>query len=204
MIGFPSLAALAAPKRVDAAARCELCAAPMAAAHRHVVELGRRGVLCACHACAILFTRVEPGARFRTVGDRVLADRSCSLTAAQWASAGVPVALAFCYRESTTGRVLVCYPGPAGIVDGELDETAWQIVSAATALASQLEPDIEALLVRGTRGAPQMNCYLVPISSAYELAARLRGSWRGFSGGDEAERELAAYFAELDARGGWT
>jgi hypothetical protein len=202
MIGFPSLAALAAPKRLDEAPRCELCAAPIAAAHRHVVELGRRGVLCACHACAILFTRVEPSARFRTVADRVLADRSCALSAEQWASAGIPVALAFCYRASTTGRVLVCYPSPAGIVDGELDDAAWRTISATTALASQLEPDIEALLVRGTRGASRMTCYLVPISSAYELAARLRGSWRGFSGGDEADRELAAFFAELDARGG--
>lgn len=202
MIGFPSLATLAAPRRLDEAPRCELCAAPIAAAHRHVVELGRRGVLCACTACAILFTSVEPGTRFRTVANRVLVDPSCALTTEQWASAGIPVALAFCYRESATGRVLVCYPGPAGIVDGELDDAAWRTVAAATALASQLEPDIEALLVRGTRGAPRMRCYLVPISSAYELAARLRGSWRGLSGGDEAERELAAYFAELDARGG--
>lgn len=203
MIALHSLARFARNDAVAAAhARCELCGSPIAEPHRHVVELGQRGVQCACHACGILFARSEAGARFRTIPDRVRIDRQFALTPAQWSELGIPVALAFCYRDSRRACGVVCYPGPAGVTDAELEPTAWDAIAAATPLAADLEHDVEALLVRGGRGVQVLVCYLVPISTAYELAGRLRGSWNGFSGGEEADSELARFFAELDERGG--
>ena len=97
---------------------------------------------------------------------------------------------------------VVCYPGPAGVTDAELEPAVWSAIARATPLASDLEDDVEALLVRGARGEQSLACYLVPISMAYELVGRLRGSWRGFSGGEGADAELARFFGVLEERGG--
>jgi hypothetical protein len=196
MIGLRSLAPFASTPR-PAGARCEVCASPLAERHRHVVEIGHRGVACACQACAILFERGDQAGRYRTVPDRVLRDPAFTLPAAEL---GVPVGLACFVRE--TERVATWYPGPAGITDGELDDVAWAALAAATPLAEQLVPHVEALLVYTPRSAPPRGCYLVPVTAAYELAGKLRTSWQGFTGGSETEAALAAFFAELDVRGG--
>ncbi len=203
MIALSSLTRFAAAGRAASPhARCELCGNAIDDAHRHVVEIGQRGVSCACQACSILFTQSEAGSRFRTIPDRVRVDRSFALSAATWAELGIPVSLAFCYRDSARAAGVVCYPGPAGVTDAELEPAAWDAITAATPLARDLEDDVEALLVRGARGAQSLACYLVPISLAYELVGKLRESWRGFSGGEEAEAELARFFGSLEERGG--
>jgi hypothetical protein len=194
MIGLRSLASFASAPRV-AAARCEVCAAPLPERHRHVVEVGSRGVSCACQACAILFDRGD-GGKYRTVPDRVLRDPAFALPSAQL---GVPVGLACFVREGD--KVATWYPGPAGITDSELDDEAWAALVAATPLAAMLAPYVEALLVYTPRSQPTRGCYLVPVTAAYELAGRLRSSWEGFTGGEQSERQLAEFFAELDARG---
>lgn len=201
MIAFRALAPYAAASpRPAPTPRCEICGSELAEAHRHVVELGKRGAMCACQACAILFSHAEPGRQFRTIPERFLTDGSFAMSAPRWASLGIPVTLAFFYLDSTRDTVLACYPGPAGITDAELDPMAWHAISSTTPLAGMLEPDVEALLVRGGRAVP--SCHLVPISTAYELVGRLRSCWRGFSGGDAVERELAELFAGIERRGG--
>lgn len=191
MIGLRALVPYAKPAPVAAPA-CELCGAPIGEAHRHVIELahGPRGVRCACGACGILFDR--GGSRFRTVPDRVLADPAFALAPTEL---GIPVGLAFLVRSG--GTTLVGYPGPAGITDAELAEGTWERLVAATPLARELVDAVEALLVYGERGAQRLECYLVPVTRAYELAARLRASWQGIAGGDAAHAELAGFFAGL-------
>jgi hypothetical protein len=194
MMGLRVLAPFTAP-RLAPAPRCEVCAATIPERHRHVVEIGHRGVACACHACAILFERGDT--RYRTVPDRVLRDPALAITAAQL---GVPVGLACFVREGE--RTAIWYPGPAGITDDELDADGWSALANATPLARELASHVEALLVWAPRNAPSRGGYLVPVTVAYELAGRLRATWQGFTGGAEAEAQLAACFADLDARGG--
>lgn len=204
MIALRALVPYAAPTAAPAGApllRCELCGAPLGGPHRHVVERGVRGVRCACVACGVLFLGGAAAAPYRTVPDRIAKDPAFAMTTERWVELGIPVGLAFLVRDAASARVVAGYPGPAGVTDAELDPAAWSAIERATPLAARLEPDVEALLVRGERGARAMACYLIPITLAYELAGRLRGCWRGFSGGDEAHRELAAFFAELDRRG---
>jgi hypothetical protein len=190
MTGLRSLARFAAPSRAPAP-RCEVCASPLPESHRHVVELGVRGIGCACQACAILFERGDT--RYRTVPDRVLRDPAFAPP-----ELGVPVGLACFVREAA--RIATWYPGPAGITEGELDDAVWSQLEAATPLARELAPHVEALLVYTPRGTPPRGCYLVPVTAAYELAGKLRQSWQGFTGGAAAEHELAAFFARLDER----
>jgi hypothetical protein len=194
MTALRSLARFASPRPAPTA-RCEVCANAIPERHRHVVELGRPGVACACPACAILFEHGET--RYRTVPDRVLRDPHLAITAAQL---GVPVGLACFVRQGE--RTAIWYPGPAGITDDELDADGWSALAAATPLARELAPHVEALLVWAPRNAASRGGYLVPVTAAYELAGRLRGCWQGFTGGSEAEAQLAAFFADLDARGG--
>jgi hypothetical protein len=196
MIGLRSLAPFAAPRPAPTA-RCELCSSPIAPTHRHVVEIGQRGVTCACQACAILFDRGDVAGRYRTVPDRVRRDPTFALTAAQL---GVPVGLACFVREAE--QVAIWYPGPAGITDDVLDAAGWDALAAATPLARDLAPHVEALLVWAPRNKPSRGCYLVPITTAYDLAGQLRATWQGFTGGAQAEAQLATFFAGLDARGG--
>ncbi|HVV86471.1 MAG TPA: DUF5947 family protein, partial [Kofleriaceae bacterium] len=134
--------------------------------------------------------------RYRTVPDRVRADSSFAMTREAWTALGVPVELAFCVRDSATDAAVISYPGPAGIVDAALEPEAWAAIAAATPLAAELEPDVEALLVHAPRGGAPA-CWLVPITRTFELVARLRATWQGFTGGDDARRALAAFVDEL-------
>jgi hypothetical protein len=203
MIAFPALrratTVRSAAPRSDSAASCEVCSAVMGAPHGHVIELQTRAVLRACPACAILFDREDSRSRFRTVPSRVVADSRFEMTAQRWAALGVPVGLALFVRRAQ--HVIACYPGPAGITEAELDQGAWVEIAAATPLAAQLTDDVEGLLVHRERGSERAGCFLIPITRAYELVGQLRTSWHGFSGGEDARRELAAFITELTRRG---
>jgi hypothetical protein len=179
--------------------RCELCGAELpAAAHPHLVELERRRLLCACAACA----DSAPGSlgdRYRRVPTRVLVDPAFSLTDMQWSALQIPVRLAFLFFNSRLERWVALYPGPAGPAESQLTLEAFSTIAAATPLARAAAPDVEALLVNGDRGS-RFETFLVPIDLCYELVGRIRLRWRGFHGGDEAWREIAAFFADLRAR----
>jgi hypothetical protein len=177
---------------------CELCSTPLEAEHAHVVDREPGAVRCACRACAVLFRDAGAG-RYRTVPDRVLVDPGLVLGEAEWAELEIPVRLAF-LRKGPAGLWTAIYPGPAGAIESPLQPAARERLAARTPLASACEPDVEALLVRGERGAGPLEVLLVPIDRCYELAGRLRRTWRGFDGGTEARREIDAVFAELRAR----
>ena len=58
------------PRRAARTERCELCDAALAAEHTHLVELANRRLVCACDACAILFSGQDAG-KYRRVPRRV-------------------------------------------------------------------------------------------------------------------------------------
>ena len=179
------------PDRVE---RCDLCAAEVPPAHRHLVHVGDRSLRCACRACALLFDGRTDG--LRTVPERYLTDPAFVLTDAQWDALQIPVGLAFFLHSSVIGGILACYPGPAGATESELDLDAWADGVGAGRLAGLLEPDVEALLVRREPAA----CLLVPIDACYRLVGLVRRAWRGFDGGTEAWRDVDDFFADARAR----
>ncbi|MFF4101980.1 DUF5947 family protein [Streptomyces sp. NPDC001903] len=180
--------------------RCELCAAAVPEdGHRHLVEVEKRALVCACTACALLFDR--PGAatgRFRAVPDRYLTDPEHRLGEGAWEQLQIPVGVAFFFRNAALDRLVALYPSPAGATESELDPATWQNVLGGGALAALLEPDVEALLLRRTEGRTE--CYLVPIDICYELVGRMRLLWQGFDGGAEARAALNAFFAQVERR----
>jgi len=51
-----------APEPVAAAVeQCDMCAAPVPPAHRHIVDVNDRRILCSCRACALLFDSAAAG-----------------------------------------------------------------------------------------------------------------------------------------------
>ena len=178
--------------------RCEMCATPISDEHAHVVNVESRNLLCTCRACYLLFT--SEGAaqgKFRAVPDRYLYAPSFAFGDAQWDALEIPVRIAFFFLNSSLGRVVAFYPSPAGATESQLPLEAWQEVVQANPVLETLAPDLEALLVYGRRDRSGFDCFLVPIDACYELTGVVRQRWRGFDGGEEAWREIEAFFTRL-------
>jgi hypothetical protein len=177
--------------------RCDLCGAPVAATHRHVLETERQELLCACTACSLLFDQDGAGrGRYRLVPDRRVRLDGQQLLG--WLE--VPVGLAYFVKSTAEGRVVARYPSPMGATRWELDVATWAALEARLSDLRELRPDVEALLVNTARGAAE--CWIVPIDDCYRLVALLRREWRGLSGGSRVWEEVRAFFAGLrESRG---
>lgn len=168
--------------------RCELCGVAIAPEHGHVVDKVERSLCCACPHCTILFRSPEAGGgRFRAVPERVLWEASRGVAVARWEGLGVPVRLAFLFRNSALERWVAVYPSPAGPTEEVLEEDPEAVLETGGLLA-ELEDDVEALLVHGERGDDTLSCQLVPIDRCYELVSIVRRTWKGFDGGEARER----------------
>lgn len=169
--------------------RCELCAVPVPAEHRHVVNLDSRALLCACRPCSLLFEHPESQLAYRTVPDRHL--QLPPMPRAQWDSLEVPVGLAFIFRNSRQDRTVICYPGPAGATEADLPTDASDAFAEAV-------PDVEAVLIRARED--EFDRFVVPIDVCYALVGHLRALWRGFDGGREAHERVAQVFADIERK----
>jgi hypothetical protein len=179
--------------------RCEMCAAPIADEHSHVVNLESRGLMCSCRACYLLFTDEAAHLRYRAVPERYLSFDGVTFDARAWDELQIPVGLAFLFRNSALGRTVAFYPGPAGATESQLPLDAWDTIVARRPELAVLRPDVEALLVRRTE-PDAATCHLVPVDAAYELVGRLRAVWRGFDGGREAHAAMDAFFVHVAGR----
>lgn len=177
--------------------RCELCGTPVAARHCHVVDTGRRGLLCACRACFLRCTGCRTGeGRYRAVPDRYLWDPRCPIARLDWCELGIPVRFTFFVHCGT--RVTAFRPGPAGVAEALLPPGLWAELAAAHPLLATAEPDVEAILFRG-RGWGT-DCFLVPVDVCYRLAGAVRRYWTGGDGGPEVHERVGELFAEIEQR----
>ena len=182
----------AAEAHGDATARdekCELCAAPLADTHAHLVDIETRRLLCACAVCSTV------GGKFRLLPSRYVHEPRMKITAADWDPLGIPVGLVFFVVNSDLGRTVALYPGPAGVTESVLPLDTWPALVVRHSWLQRLAPDVEALLVR--RAGDAYRCFIVPLDACYELVGRIRKAWTGFGGGDGVEREIDGFFAEL-------
>ncbi|HEX3557459.1 MAG TPA: DUF5947 family protein [Thermoanaerobaculia bacterium] len=183
--------------------RCELCGVPIPPEHRHLVNLETRSLLCVCRPCGLLFTQAgAAGGKYRSVPERYLFARDLVLTDAQWESLQIPVNIAFFFYNSALGHTAAFYPSPAGATESLLPLETWEELTAKNPVLAGMEPDVEALLVY--KRSDGFECYVVPIDACYELVGRIRLRWKGFQGGEEAWREIDAFFAGLREKSGGT
>jgi hypothetical protein len=172
--------------------RCDMCGAPRADEHPHVVNVSSRSLMCTCRPCYLLFTHDDADLAYRAVPDRYLSFDT--IPAPIWEELELPVGTAFLFLNSTLGRVVAFYPGPAGATESELSLDAWGRVVAAVPGLATLKPDVEALLVHTSE---RTEAFLVPIDICYELVGHLRMLWRGFDGGQDVRKRLEDFFAQL-------
>lgn len=194
---------------------CEMCALAVSDDHRHVVDLERRSLLCVCRGCALLFERTRVGevvpahdpdagrvpsdGRYRTVPDRYVEIAPFTLPPAAWAALQIPVGIAFVVANTQLQRTVAFYPSPGGATESELPLDAWRDIVDANPGLTDVEPDVEAVLVR--TGDAEPTCHVVPVDRCYELVGAMRLHWRGFDGGAEVREHIAAFFDDVSARG---
>jgi hypothetical protein len=185
-----------APQAADE--RCDLCSEPVPPEHRHLLDVERRRLMCACRACSLLFDhRGAGGRRYRLVPDRCLEIVDLDLDDAGWLGLQIPVGMAFFFRSSAVGRVVAFYPGPMGATESLLDLAAWEGLAERNPVLSEMEDDVEALLVNRARAARQH--WIVPVERCYRLVGLIRMRWKGFGGGQEVWEEIERFFQEIRA-----
>ncbi|WP_214107874.1 DUF5947 family protein [Acrocarpospora catenulata] len=178
-------------RRRRAAEPCELCGAPLADAHSHLLSERDGQLLCACRACKLLFERGGAGlGRFQLVPDRRV-----RLAGPPPQDLGIPVGLAY-FVKNPDDVVVAHYPSPAGPTRWELDPATWERLTGQYEPLRAMRPRLEAFLVAVVRGMDER--WLVPIDDCHRLVALVRAEWKGMSGGQELWTRLSTFFAELD------
>jgi hypothetical protein len=183
-------------RREPAVEHCDLCGLALEAEHDHLLEPTTRRLLCSCRACAILFD--DPAAKYRRIPRRIEVLADFKISDAQWERLYLPINLAFFYRSSPAQRVVAMFPGPAGATESLLTLDAWRDLEAANPVLTQLEPDVEALLVNRV-GTTREYCR-VPIDECFKLVGLIRTHWQGLSGGAVVWGEIAGFFGGLKQR----
>jgi len=181
---------------------CELCSAELRSEHPHLIELTQRKLLCACDACALLFSG-RAGTKYKRVPRDVRLLANFRMTDAEWEGLLIPINLAFFFQNSQHSRVSALYPSPAGATESLLPLETWSAIVQSNPALSELEPDVEALLVNRvghSRESAPAEYYIVPIDACYKLVGLIRIHWRGLSGGTEVWQEIGAFFAQLRAQ----
>ena len=187
------------PRNVE---HCELCSVPLPGGHPHLLEPIGRELLCACDACALLFSG-RAGAKFKRVPRRVRLLANFHMNDAQWDSLMLPINMAFLFRSSPEGRMVAMYPSPAGATESLLNLESWGEIVQENHELNTMEADVEALLVNRighARGFSAPEYYILPIDECFKLVGLIRLHWKGFSGGTEVWQEIAHFFEELKGK----
>jgi hypothetical protein len=180
---------------------CEMCSNQLGAEHQHLIDPTAHKLICACDACAILFSS-QGTTKYKRVPRRIRFLPQFQMSEAQWDGLMVPIEMAFFFKSGATGKVAAFYPGPAGATESLLSLEAWSDIEQENPALLEMQPDVEALLanrVGVTRGVAAQY-YIVPIDECYKLVGLIRLHWHGLSGGTEVWREVTKFFARLKER----
>jgi hypothetical protein len=192
-----------ARKRKTNVETCDMCSRELGAEHPHLLEPATRKLVCACDACAILFSG-DSDLKFKRVPRDVRLLSDFRMSDGQWDSLMIPIEMAFLYYSTPHMKVVAYYPSPAGATESLLALDTWNDVVQENPALQHMQADVEALLVNrigaGRGVAPEF--YMVPIDECYRLVGLIRMHWRGLSGGTEVWREVGTYFAGLKRKAG--
>ena len=183
------------PPRLE---RCGICSVPVPDEHAHLVDLDSRSLVCACRACAVLFSG-QVGTRYKCVPRSLRRLPEMQLDEAAWDALSIPINMAFLFYNSRAAKPVAVYPSPAGAIESSISGAAWEDLVASSPAVRAMEPDVEALLVnRLPASGPEY--YIAPIDECHRLVGIVRVHWRGMAGGSKVWLELEQYFADLRRR----
>jgi Family of unknown function (DUF5947) len=197
--GLRRFTRLQKPTHTPQVEHCELCNTALPIEHHHLLHLGKREVICACHECAIIFQGEHAGGeKYRSVPNRSFFLPDFRMTDIQWDEMQIPVSMVFLFWNQQTGQPQAFYPGPAGATESLLSLENWQALVQDNPILQEMKPDVEALLINRVQGAHEY--FIVPIDNCYRLVGLIRTSWRGLSGGEAVWRTIAQFFADLRSK----
>jgi hypothetical protein len=176
--------------------KCEFCGAGLPVAHRHLLEVAKRRIVCTCTPCALRFQDVV-GGRFNLIPSDIRHLPEFNLSDAEWESLALPINLAFFFYSTPEQKISAMYPSPAGATESLLPLTAWTSLVERNSELTTIARDVEALLVN--RVGTKREYYIVPIDLCFELIGLIRVYWRGLSGGDKVWEEVEIFFSKLKA-----
>ena len=178
---------------------CELCSEVIPEDHRHLLELNNHVIICACHACAVLFHEQNArGGTYRLIPRHYVSLPDFQMTDEQWDELMIPVNMVYVFRDSKENHVRAFYPSPAGATESLLALESWEKLVTNNPILHALEPDVEALLINRVQDAHEY--YIVPIDACYQLVGLIRLSWKGLSGGEKAWNAIAEFFGEIKSK----
>jgi hypothetical protein len=189
-------------RRPSSVETCEMCSRELAASHQHLLEPVSRKLICACDACAILFSN-QGQTKYKRVPRRVRFLGDFRMTDGQWDGLMMPINMAFFFKSTPQGRVIALYPSPAGATESLLSFDTWDEIELENPALQEMEADVEALLVNRighSRGFSEPEYYLAPIDECFKLVGLIRSRWQGLSGGTEVWREIGQFFGDLKAK----
>ncbi len=172
--------------------RCDLCKTTIPEDHRHLLNLVERRIECVCESCWALRSG---DAEYRPTGGRTLWLPTLELPDELWASFEIPIGLAFFMDSSITGCVVALYPSPGGATESELHFSSWSRMVELNPILTNLEPDIEGLIVNRLADPPAYA--IAPIDRCYALTGTIKVSWEGISGGSKVREAVSNFFQEL-------
>ena len=158
-------------RRSSMSERCEMCSQELAANHQHLLELVSRNLICACDACAILFSD-QGGSKYKRVPRRIRCLVDFRITDSQWEGLMMPINMAFFFKSTPQSRVVALYPSPAGATESLLSLDTWGEIVFENPILQKMEVDVEALLVNRighARSFTNSEYYLVPIDECFKL-----------------------------------
>ncbi len=189
-------------RRFQAEENCEMCNAGLSANHQHLLEPAARKLVCACDACAILFSSTG-ATKYKRVPRRSRYLINFRMTESQWNGLMMPINMAFFFKSSPQGRVIALYPSPGGATESLLTFDTWDEIALENPVLLEMEDDVEALLVNRighSRGFAEPEHFIVPIDQCFRLVGLIRSRWQGLSGGTEVWQEIGQFFNELKAK----
>jgi hypothetical protein len=178
---------------------CEMCNQELAASHQHLLEPVSRKLICACDACAILFSS-QGGTKYKRVPRRVRFLPDFRMTDSQWDGLMMPINMAFFFSSTPQGRVVALYPSPAGATESLLSFETWDEIALENPALMEMEDDVEALLVNRighARGFTNPEYFIAPIDECFRLVGLIRSRWQGLGGGTEVWQEIGRFFTGL-------
>ena len=176
---------------------CDLCGVTIPEDHRHLLHLVERRIVCSCEACWAM--RAGEG-DYRPTGNRTLWLPDLSIPDELWAGFQIPIGLAVFMRSTVTECVVAMYPSPAGATESELHFESWGRMVELNPILSELEPDIEGLIVNRLSDPPVHA--IAPIDRCYALTGAIKLTWEGISGGSGVEHAVSRFFEELRQQAG--
>ncbi|HEY0705040.1 MAG TPA: DUF5947 family protein [Candidatus Acidoferrales bacterium] len=188
-------------KKKSNAETCQMCSVELGGEHAHLIDPAAHKIICACDACAILFSS-QSATKFRRIPRRIRALPDFRMTEMQWEGLMIPIEMAFFFKGGEPARVNAFYPGPAGATESLLSLEAWGEIESENPELQQMEPEVEALIANrvGVGRGADAQYFIVPIDECYKLVGLIRLHWHGLSGGTEVWREVTKFFASLNER----